>query len=138
MDPMKQDQRERSFRILFLGVPSCGKIAVSERGLFGTGHSCMWPLLARADHGLSLGCAEPLLGLEHITNGPHGATYFSMPVSKFLQRKGDRFKMFLYSSMVFAFVLRQSDTMQPSRAEIKCTGVPGACLRTRTSLLLSS
>lgn len=76
MDPMEQNQRERSFRILFLGVPSYGKIAVSERGLFGTGHSCMWPLLARADHGLSLSCTEPLLGLEHITNGFHGAANY--------------------------------------------------------------
>lgn len=98
----------------------------------------MWPLMARADHGLSLGCTEPLLGLEHIPNGFHGAANYQVSVNQFLQRKGDRFKMFLFSSMFFAFVLRQRDTMQPSRPEIKCTGVPGACLHTRMSLLLST
>lgn len=76
MEPTKQDQKESSFRIRFLGVPLCGTITVSERGLIGTGHSFTWPLLTRADHGLSLGCAEPLLGLEHVTKGPHGAAYY--------------------------------------------------------------
>lgn len=96
MEPTKQDQKECSFRICFLGVPSCGKIAVSERGLIGTEYSFTRPLLARADHGLSLGCAEPLLGLELITNRCHGTAYFCMPVNQFLQRRGDRFKMFLF------------------------------------------